>query len=875
MSLSPRTILDQYEILSPLGAGGMGEVYRARDSRLNREVAIKVLHDFSSSDPDRLRRFEQEARAAAALNHPNILVVYQMGTFGGDPYLVSELLEGETLRERLKKGPLPLRKVIDYGVQIARGLAAAHEKGIVHRDLKPENLFVSRDGQVKILDFGLARMVSPKESQGGLNSSDPDATQAGIVLGTAGYMSPEQVRGKVADHRSDIFSFSAILYEMLTGKRAFQKQTSVETMTAILNEDPPWIAQSTASTPPALQRVVHRGLEKNPEQRFQSASDLAFALEALTDTTLLTLPVQPIAEKKAHQINPALVGAMLLVVVGLGVLAYLWMRPASVLQAAHYVQLTHDGLQKSLIGTDGSRLYLTLINSGVQDVAAIEISGGQQINIPMPSLNMVPVSLSPDGSQFLVMDGSGYPVSGPFWSLPIMGGSPRRLAETVGEVAAWSPDGKMTAYTNGGNIFLANGDGTEPRKLLTMKTLVTDMAWSPDGKRLRFGTSDFPQNGVAGTEIGPHLLWEVAADGSNPHRLLPGWHNPPDECCGKWSIDGKYFIFQSQGQIWALAQEPRLLHPNAQPVQLTASPMSLHSPIPSKDGKKLFVVGQTYRGELERYDSKSHIFEPFLYGISAEFLSFSKDGQWITYVSYPEGALWKSKVDGSGRVQLVFPPLHAVLPRWSPDGKTIAFFDFPQSSTQPGRIYVIAADGGTPRELIPNDPHNQQDPSWSADGSKIAYAGDANDAAVSDGAPAIHIYDLQTKNITSLPNSHGLFSPRWAPDGQTIAALTSDSSSLRLFDFKAQKWTDIAKGSFGWPTWSNDGKYIYVLDGTGKGAVLRIGVKDHQVERVVDLKNFVATGQGGGSVSLAPDDSALLLRDTGTQDVYSLDWITP
>ena len=233
-------MLGQYEILSPLGSGGMGEVYRARDSRLNREVAIKVLHDFSSNDPDRLRRFEQEARAVAALNHPNILAIYQMGSHEGAPYLVSELLEGETLRERLKNGPLPLRKVIDYGVQIARGLAAAHEKGIVHRDLKPENLFLTKDGQVKILDFGLARMAQSNETAGTLNQSPADKTEPGIVLGTAGYMSPEQVRGHVADHRSDIFAFSSILYEMLTGKRTFQRPTSVETMSAILNDDPPW-----------------------------------------------------------------------------------------------------------------------------------------------------------------------------------------------------------------------------------------------------------------------------------------------------------------------------------------------------------------------------------------------------------------------------------------------------------------------------------------------------------------------------------------------------------------------------------------------------------------------------------------------------------
>ncbi len=875
MSLSPRTILDQYEIVSPLGAGGMGEVYRARDSRLNREVAIKVLHEFSSSDPDRLRRFELEARAAAALNHPNILVVYQMGTFEGDPYLVSELLDGETLRERIKKGPLPLRKVVDYGVQIARGLAAAHDKGIVHRDLKPENLFVSRDGQVKILDFGLARRMQPEESSAGGNHSGMEKTETGIVMGTAGYMSPEQVRGQAADPRSDIFAFSAILYEMLTGKRAFQKPTSVETMTAILNEDPPWVSQSAANIPPALQRVVHRGLEKNPEQRFQSASDLAFALEAMSDTTLLTLPAPALAAMKPHRFRIALVGGTLALILGLGVLAFLFLRPASVPRVANYVQLTHDGLQKSLIGTDGSRLYLTLLNSGVQDVAAIQISGGQQVSLPMPSLNMVPVDLSPDGSQFLVMEGTGYPVSGPFWSLPVMGGSPRRLAETVGEVATWSPNGKMMAYTSAGNILLANADGTEPRKLLSTKSLVTDMSWSPDGKRLRFGTSDFPQNGVPGTEIGPHLLWEVAADGSNPHQLLAGWHNPPDECCGKWSADGKYFIFQSQGQIWSLGRELGLFHSNTQPVQLTSSPMSLHSPMPSRDGKKLFVVGQTYRGELEGYNFKSHIFEPFLYGISAEFLTFSNDGQWVAYVSYPESALWKSRTDGSGRVQLTFPPMHAVLPRWSPDGKSIVFFDFPQSSTEPGRIYAISSDGGTPRELIPNDPHNQQDPTWSADGQKIAYAGDANDASVSAAVPAIHIYDLQTGQISPLPDSHGLFSPRWSPDGQYVAAMKSDSSSLQLFDLKTQKWTKLASGSFGWPTWSNDSKSIYVLDGTGKGAVLKIGINDHKVERVVDLKNFVATGQGGGSLSLAPDGSPLLLRDTGTQDVYAMDWITP
>ena len=284
VTLTAGAKLGEYEVKSLLGSGGMGEVYRARDSRLGRDVAIKVLPSFVSSNPDRLRRFEQEARAAAALNHPNILAVHQMGTHEGAPYLVSELLEGETLREPIRRGRLAVHKAIDYGVQIAHGLAAAHEKGIVHRDLKPENLFVTKDGRVKILDFGLAKLTQPQSGSEHSAPAQTEATEVGVVMGTVGYMSPEQARGQVADHRADIFAFGAILYEMLAGKRAFQKPTSPETMTAILNEDPPSISQVAPDLPPSLQRVVHRCLEKNPEQRFQSASDLAFALDALSDS---------------------------------------------------------------------------------------------------------------------------------------------------------------------------------------------------------------------------------------------------------------------------------------------------------------------------------------------------------------------------------------------------------------------------------------------------------------------------------------------------------------------------------------------------------------------------------------------------------------
>src|SRR5271155_4022856 len=286
MALSSGTKLGPYEIQSPLGAGGMGEVYRARDARLGRDVAIKVLPEALAKDADRLRRFEQEARTIAALNHPNILGIHDIGTYNGAPFLVSEFLEGGTLRDKLQAGPLPARHAMEYALGIAQGLAAAHDKGIVHRDLKPENIFITRDDRVKILDFGLAKLVRPEgnlETATTLTMQSP-STMPGVVMGTIGYMSPEQVRGEPSDGRSDIFSFGTVLYEMLTGKRAFKKETAAETMTAILKEDPPELTDTGWQGPIALQRILSRCLEKSPDRRFQSASDLAFAMDALTGT---------------------------------------------------------------------------------------------------------------------------------------------------------------------------------------------------------------------------------------------------------------------------------------------------------------------------------------------------------------------------------------------------------------------------------------------------------------------------------------------------------------------------------------------------------------------------------------------------------------
>jgi serine/threonine protein kinase/Tol biopolymer transport system component len=866
MPLTPGTILGQYEIRSPLGAGGMGEVYRAHDRRLDREVAIKVLPESLTADPDRLRRFEQEARAAAALNHPNILAVHQMATHEDVSYMVSELLDGETLRERLKRGPIPLRKAIDYAVQIAHGLAAAHDKGIVHRDLKPDNLFVTKDGRVKILDFGLAKLAKPRDDSGG-EATITQGTEPGIVMGTVGYMSPEQVRGKMADHRSDIFAFGTILYEMVTGNQTFRKPTSAETMTAILNEDPPPISQVTAATPPGLQRVVHRCLEKNPEQRFQSASDMAFALEALSDTGMT-----PSTGSHAHLGEPAsrrgiaIAGATLAVLLGAGALAYFWIRPAAVPKVSNYVQLTHDGQPKSLVGTEGSRLYLYLRGHDYHGPAEMSTSGGDPIKMQLSPLSFnspETLSLSQDGSELLVMDGHGVPPSGPLWSVPLVGGSPRKLGDIAGQDGAWSADGEFIAYSNGNNLFTARADGTDARKVITVgdSGFVFYPVWSPDGNHLRFT--------YRATLDAPEYFMEISLDGTGLHRLLPGWTNPPDsECCGGWTVDGKYFVFMTRGQIWALPRKAGFLHSEPKPSQLTSSPMPLSPPLQSTDGKKLFVVGRTFRGELTRYDLKSGRFESYLGGISAEYVSFSKDGQWVAYVSFPEGTLWRSKMDGSERLQLTYAPSQAMLPRWSPDGKTILFYD--AGTNKPFKIYEVSLEGGSPRPLMPDNPDPQADPNWSPDGGKVVFAGRA-----ADPTSSIRIFDLATRQVSTLPGSQGMFSPRWSPDGRYIPALSADSKRLLLFDFQTQQWTELAQGSMGWLEWSKDGQHLQARDSSGTPAIIRIRLSDHKTERVVDFKNFVTVGYYGAWFAVAPDDSPIMLRNAGTQDVYALDWEEP
>src|SRR5271156_5056693 len=525
MNLAAGTKLGPYEIVSLLGAGGMGEVYRARDSRLRRDVAIKVLPAALSLDADRMRRFEQEALATAALNHPNILAVFDIGTSEGSPHVVSELLEGETLRDRLRSGAIPVRKALEYALQIAHGLAAAHEKGIIHRDLKPENLFVTKDARVKILDFGLAKLTQTDPgSNPSMATVTHGATEAGVVMGTAGYMSPEQIRGMTLDPRSDIFSFGAILYEMISGKRAFHGETAADTMSAILREEPAELSETNRNVSPALERMVQHCLEKNPEQRFHSASDIAFDLEHLTGVSGTTARAAVAAVGSGRPRGKLLVGiagglVVALVMLGLG--WWLGSRRSGPAAMAEYQQITFrtGWIGNARFTPDGSIVYNASWDGGDEQLymSRTDDPGSRELGIKDAEL----LSISKGGELAIRLNTAyhgGYARSGTLARVPLSGGTPREVLDNVGD-AEWSANGEnmvITHYIPENNHWRL--EYPAGKVLLDTINWISHPKISPDGKWIAFADHENPGGDDEGS------LAVIGADGKEQEKKLSsGW----------------------------------------------------------------------------------------------------------------------------------------------------------------------------------------------------------------------------------------------------------------------------------------------------------------------------------------------------------------
>ena len=854
MGLVAGSRLDSYQILAPLGAGGMGEVYRARDVSLKRDVAIKVLPDYWSRDTGRLHRFELEAQATAALNHPNIVSIFHVGKYDGCPYIVTELLQGETLRDRLRRGPMRAREASDCGIEIARGLAAAHEAGIVHRDLKPENLFLTKDRGLKILDFGLAKLTEPEPAGAdGATATLTEHSEPGHVLGTVGYMAPEQVRGQAADPRSDIFAFGVVLYEMLTGKRAFRRDTSAETLSAILNEEPPPLAQSVQDVPPALQRILSRCLEKRPERRFQHASDLGFALEALSaeSGTTIAAPAKPPAP--GRWIWVAAVAAT-----ALATALFLWWRqPPPTPAVAAITRLTNDGEVKvnssgAGLVTDGSRIYFGEGTLGSYRIAQVAATGGPTAIIPTRLPNFQFGALSRDGSYLLGAAGDASVL--PLWAVPLPSGEPRRLGSIVSQDAELFPDGRIL-FSLGNSLNIAQKDGSQPRKLLSIDGLPALPSVSPDGERIVFTVRSPPHGAIS--------IDEAKADGSGLHVLVRS--GPAGRvCCARWTSDGRYVVYQNSHEgrtdLWVLPMQSSFLRRRApSPVQLTNGPLSYRSAVSSPDGKQIFAVGLEPRGELVLYDANTGEFLPLLHGVYAFHPSWSADGQWVAYTAYPDHSLWRSRSDGTDRLQLTFPPEPVFNPEISPDGKQVAY------RNSANAICLIGTDGGSPPAILVKDggwPH------WSPDGSRLLLK-DYN------ATPRINSLDLRTGKRFPIPGPANLLNPQWVGDDRIVAG-TADATKLMVFDVATQQWSELV--SFSAPRYlvnwvrTPDQKSVDYTTGGGDPTLFRVRVADRKIETITSLKRLHrATGPGGNTeISVAPDGSAVFARDIGTQEIYAL-----
>ncbi len=835
MNLAPGTKLGPYEIVSLLGAGGMGEVYRARDARLKREVAVKVLPQALALDADRLRRFEQEALATAALNHPNILAVFDIGTHQGAPYVVSELLEGETLRDRLRSGPLATRKALDHATQIALGLAAAHEKGIIHRDLKPENLFVTKDGRVKILDFGLAKLTQPDPAVHTSLPTMTHATEAGVVMGTAGYMSPEQVRGIAVDARSDIFSFGAILYEMLAGKRAFHGDTNADTMSAILKEDPTDLTETGRNVSPALERIVQHCLEKNPEGRFHSASDIAFDLEHLSGTSGASARVTAVdSAAPRSKLLLALASGLAVAVAMLG-LGWWIGHGSGAVPLPDYKQITFrtGSIGDARFTPDGSVVYSASWDGGENQLylSRLDDPGARELGLKNADL----LSISKTGELAIRLNTvryGGYARSGTLARVPLSGGTPREVLDNV-QNADWSASGDTMAI-----VRYVPENSHWRLEYPIGKVLLDGIDWisepriSPDGKWIAFGDHENPGGDDEGS------VSVIAADGTSKEKKLAS---------GFLSIEG--IVWSTTGdEVWFTASNTSsALNPRA--VTLSGKQRAITN-VPGgmwlgdmQNGKALMVTQQLRVGIRGLAPGAKEERELGWFGWSI-VRDISRDGHKVVFEEEGNGGganytAFLRDTDGSPPTRISDGMPVAI----SPDNKWVVTRPV-KSST----LSLVPTGAGEARVLT-HDAIRYRSVRFLPDGKRLIASGIETGHGVRD-----YLIDLATGESKPM-TPEGIAGTVVSPDGGSVAVLgpdgkwgiwpigSSDSANMRLIPG--------LDSSFYMSGWSPDGKSIYVASShpSQMAKVMKVDIATGKIE---PWKTFGAGAGAGVTETGAP-----------------------
>jgi Tol biopolymer transport system component len=797
MALSSGTKLGPYEIIAPLGVGGMGEVYRARDTRLEREVALKVLPESFSRDVDRLRRFEQEARAVAALNHPNILAIHDIGEQDGSPFIVSELLEGSSLRAELEHGPLPPRKASEYAAQIAQGLAAAHEKSIIHRDLKPENVFVTRDGRVKILDFGLAKLAPNAKNasaQGGALTLTSSPTEAGMVMGTAGYMAPEQVRGSAVDSRTDIFAFGAVLYEMISGQRAFRRDTAAETMTAILKEDPPELSEMDHPVAPGLERIVRRCLEKQPEQRFQSAKDLAFALEALTGTTSTSKAAvnAAIAGSAGKPRWPAFVAAAAVLGLALGAAIAWYLRPSAAPPPTFTRVSFHRGeVIRGRFAPDTKTVFYTA-KLGAEAPDTYSIREDYPESTPAGLHGALLLSLSHKGEMAVLMRPhyvAHYQWAGTLATSPMGGSAPRELLEHVVD-ADWSPDGNELAVIDHSGNDKWRLQYPIGKVLLDGENWISEARVSPDGNQVAL--FHHPPNFDDRGEV-------MLFDRSGKSRTLStGWESLEGLA---WSPSGKeiWFSAADTGEQYcihavSLAGKERTVYCGTAPTRILDIATS---------GRVLVSTEET-RGSMTLLEHGSNQMRDLSWLSYSWGPRLSQDGSEVLFTDLSEQSgneysVYVRKSDGSPAVRLAGGGFGSDL---SPDGKW-ALVVLPGDPA--ARVQVVPGGAGQAR-VLHWDGLQPRWAEWFPDGQRILLL-----ATPSGKGQTWFVTDVNGATPKELlPGEvpwHGV-----APDGKSFTLVQNGAWVLRsISDGTSKPIAGVQPGEF--PIgWASDGKHMFVQE---------------------------------------------------------------